>query len=44
MAYRMESIHGAGSPETLVVIIRRLCDMESKKGFARSLAGMALSD
>jgi 4-hydroxybutyryl-CoA dehydratase / vinylacetyl-CoA-Delta-isomerase len=40
VAYRTESLHGAGSPETQVVMIRRLCDLERKKALARRLAGI----
>jgi len=39
VAYRTESLHGAGSPETQVVMIRRLWDIEHKKDLARRLAG-----
>jgi len=44
VAYRTESMHGAGSPETQVVMIRRLCDLEGKKAMARRLAGVLHND
>jgi 4-hydroxybutyryl-CoA dehydratase/vinylacetyl-CoA-Delta-isomerase len=40
VAYRTESLHGAGSPETQVVMIRRLGDIEAKKAMARRLVGV----
>ena len=36
--YRTESMHGAGSPEAQVIMIERLCDLESKKSLAKKLA------
>jgi 4-hydroxybutyryl-CoA dehydratase/vinylacetyl-CoA-Delta-isomerase len=40
VAYRTESLHGAGSPEAQVVMIRRLCDLEAKKNLAKKLTGV----
>ena len=39
VAYRTESMHGAGSPEAQVIMIGRLSDIEAKKRLARRLAG-----
>ncbi len=40
VAYRTESMHGAGSPEAQVIMIGRLSDIEAKKRLARRLAGV----
>lgn len=40
VSYRTESMHGAGSPEAQVIMIERLCDLESKKTMAKNLAGI----
>jgi 4-hydroxybutyryl-CoA dehydratase/vinylacetyl-CoA-Delta-isomerase len=40
VSYRTESMHGAGSPEAQVIMIERLCDLESKKSMAKNLAGI----
>ncbi|MEE8389834.1 MAG: 4-hydroxyphenylacetate 3-hydroxylase family protein [Anaerolineae bacterium] len=40
VSYRTESMHGAGSPEAQVIMIRRLSDMEAKKALAKRLAGI----
>jgi 4-hydroxybutyryl-CoA dehydratase/vinylacetyl-CoA-Delta-isomerase len=42
VGYRTESMHGAGSPEAQVIMIGRLCDMASKRAFARRLAGCGI--
>jgi len=39
-SYRTESMHGAGSPEAQVIMIRRLSNLEAKKGLAKRLAGI----
>jgi 4-hydroxybutyryl-CoA dehydratase/vinylacetyl-CoA-Delta-isomerase len=41
VSYRTESMHGAGSPEAQVIMIRRLSDLEAKKALAKRLAGIA---
>ncbi|MBT9173707.1 MAG: 4-hydroxybutyryl-CoA dehydratase/vinylacetyl-CoA-Delta-isomerase [Syntrophomonadaceae bacterium] len=40
VAYRTESMHGAGSPQAQRVMIARQADMEHKKRLARVLAGI----
>ena len=44
VAYRTESMHGAGSPEAQVIMIARLSNLEGKKALARRLAGVKLMD
>jgi 4-hydroxybutyryl-CoA dehydratase/vinylacetyl-CoA-Delta-isomerase len=39
VAYRTESMHGAGSPEAQVIMISRQSDIEQKKRLAKALAG-----
>jgi len=41
VAYRTESMHGAGSPEAQVIMIGRQSDLEHKKDLARSLVGIS---
>jgi 4-hydroxybutyryl-CoA dehydratase/vinylacetyl-CoA-Delta-isomerase len=41
VAYRTESMHGAGSPEAQVIMIGRHADVEHKKKLARILAGVS---
>ncbi len=41
VAYRTESMHGAGSPEAQVIVIGRLSDMNKKKDLAKTLAGVS---
>ena len=41
VAYRTESMHGAGSPEAQVIMIGRHADVEQKKRLARALAGIS---
>ncbi len=43
VAYRTESMHGAGSPEAQVVMIGRLSNLEGKKALAKRLAGIKSS-
>ena len=38
--YLTESLHGAGSPQTQRVQIRRKVDIEEKKDFAKKLSGI----
>lgn len=40
VAYRTESMHGAGSPQAQRIMIARQADLESKKQLARVLAGI----
>jgi 4-hydroxybutyryl-CoA dehydratase/vinylacetyl-CoA-Delta-isomerase len=40
IAYRTESMHGAGSPEAQVIMIGRLADMAHKKELAKRIAGV----
>jgi 4-hydroxybutyryl-CoA dehydratase/vinylacetyl-CoA-Delta-isomerase len=40
IAYRTESMHGAGSPEAQVIVIGRLSDIAHKKDLAKVLAGV----
>lgn len=40
VAYRTESMHGAGSPQAQRIMIARQADFEEKKEFARKLAGI----
>ena len=40
VSYRIESMHGAGSPEAQVIMIGRLSDLEAKKALAKRLAGI----
>jgi 4-hydroxybutyryl-CoA dehydratase / vinylacetyl-CoA-Delta-isomerase len=39
-SYRTESMHGAGSPQAMKVMIERQTNMDEKKKFARKLAGI----
>lgn len=41
VAYRTESMHGAGSPEAQVIMIARQSDLVKKKDLAKKLAGIA---
>jgi 4-hydroxybutyryl-CoA dehydratase/vinylacetyl-CoA-Delta-isomerase len=41
VAYRTESMHGAGSPEAQVIVIGRLSDLTHKKDLAKALAGVS---
>jgi 4-hydroxybutyryl-CoA dehydratase/vinylacetyl-CoA-Delta-isomerase len=41
VAYRTESMHGAGSPEAQVIVIGRLSDIAHKKDLAKALAGVS---
>jgi 4-hydroxybutyryl-CoA dehydratase/vinylacetyl-CoA-Delta-isomerase len=38
VGYLTESMHGAGSPQAQKIMIRRLADLETKKGYAQKLA------
>jgi len=40
VAYRTESMHGAGSPEAQIIMIGRLSDLEHKKKLAKTIAGV----
>ncbi|MGP3667401.1 MAG: 4-hydroxyphenylacetate 3-hydroxylase family protein [Candidatus Bathyarchaeota archaeon] len=40
VGYLVESLHGAGSPQTQKVMIRRLTDLEYKKKIAKEIAGI----
>jgi 4-hydroxybutyryl-CoA dehydratase/vinylacetyl-CoA-Delta-isomerase len=40
VAYRTESMHGAGSPEAQVIMISRQSDLAKKKDLAQALAGV----
>ncbi len=40
VAYRTESMHGAGSPEAQVIMIGRLSDLDEKMALAKRLAGI----
>jgi 4-hydroxybutyryl-CoA dehydratase / vinylacetyl-CoA-Delta-isomerase len=40
VAYRTESMHGAGSPEAQVIVIGRQSNMAYKKDLAKSIAGV----
>lgn len=40
VGYRTESMHGAGSPQAMRIMITRQADMEQKKEFAKALAGV----
>ena len=40
VGYRTESMHGAGSPQAQRVMIARQSDLESKKKFAKTIAGI----
>ncbi len=40
VAYRTESMHGAGSPEAQVIMIGRLSNLAQKKEFAKTIAGI----
>jgi 4-hydroxybutyryl-CoA dehydratase/vinylacetyl-CoA-Delta-isomerase len=44
VAYRTESLHGAGSPEAQVLMIEKCSNLAAKKDLARRLAGVALND
>ncbi len=41
VAYRTESMHGAGSPEAQMIMIGRQGDIEHKKRLAKTLAGIS---
>jgi 4-hydroxybutyryl-CoA dehydratase/vinylacetyl-CoA-Delta-isomerase len=41
VAYRTESMHGAGSPEAQVIMIGRQSDLAKKKNLAKTLAGVS---
>jgi 4-hydroxybutyryl-CoA dehydratase/vinylacetyl-CoA-Delta-isomerase len=41
VAYRTESMHGAGSPEAQVISIGRHADLDEKISLARALAGVS---
>ncbi len=43
VAYRTESMHGAGSPEAQVIVIGRLGDIAKKKELAKALARVSAS-
>ena len=40
VGYRTESMHGAGPPQAQRIMIRRQSDLESKKKFAKEIAGI----
>lgn len=40
VGYLVESLHGAGSPQTQKIMIRRLVDLEYKKNLAKRIAGI----
>jgi 4-hydroxybutyryl-CoA dehydratase/vinylacetyl-CoA-Delta-isomerase len=40
VGYLTESLHGAGSPQAQRILIGRQSDVETKKGFAKKLAGI----
>jgi 4-hydroxybutyryl-CoA dehydratase/vinylacetyl-CoA-Delta-isomerase len=40
VAYRTESMHGAGPPQAMKVVIGRQADRDQMKGLARTLAGV----
>lgn len=40
VGYLVDSLHGAGSPQTQIVMIRRLVNLEEKKKFTKSIAGI----
>lgn len=40
VAYRTESMHGAGSPEAQVIMIGRLSNLAQKKELAKTIAGI----
>jgi 4-hydroxybutyryl-CoA dehydratase/vinylacetyl-CoA-Delta-isomerase len=40
VGYRTESMHGAGPPQAQRIMIRRQSDLESKKKFAKDIAGI----
>ncbi|MCE5281335.1 MAG: 4-hydroxyphenylacetate 3-hydroxylase family protein [Deltaproteobacteria bacterium] len=40
VAYRTESMHGAGPPQAMKVVIGRQADLDHKKGLAKTLAGI----
>jgi 4-hydroxybutyryl-CoA dehydratase/vinylacetyl-CoA-Delta-isomerase len=40
VAYRTESMHGAGSPEAQVIMIGRQSDLDHKKELAKTIAGV----
>jgi 4-hydroxybutyryl-CoA dehydratase/vinylacetyl-CoA-Delta-isomerase len=42
VAYRTESMHGAGSPEAQVIMLGRLSNMEHKKKLAKTIAGIGV--
>jgi 4-hydroxybutyryl-CoA dehydratase/vinylacetyl-CoA-Delta-isomerase len=41
VAYRTESMHGAGSPQAQMIMIGRQSDLEHKKSLAKALAGIS---
>jgi len=40
VGYLVESMHGAGSPQTQRIVIQRYADLEGKKALARRLCGI----
>ncbi len=44
VAYRTESMHGAGSPEAQVIMIGRLSDLNYKKELAKKIAGVGVEE
>eukprot|EP00811_Abedinium_folium_P015315 NODE_2427_length_2215_cov_11.255747.p1 GENE.NODE_2427_length_2215_cov_11.255747~~NODE_2427_length_2215_cov_11.255747.p1 ORF type:complete len:580 (-),score=156.54 NODE_2427_length_2215_cov_11.255747:474-2183(-) len=40
IGFLSESMHGAGSPQAQRVLIQRLMDVETKKGYAKAIAGI----
>ncbi len=40
VGYRTESMHGAGPPQAMRIMIARQADIEAKKGWAKALAGV----
>lgn len=44
VGYLVESMHGAGSPQTQRIVIQRYADLEAKKALTRRLCGMDPDD
>jgi 4-hydroxybutyryl-CoA dehydratase/vinylacetyl-CoA-Delta-isomerase len=44
VGYLVESMHGAGSPQTQRIVIQRYADLEGKKALARRLCGIDPDD
>ncbi len=44
VGYLTESLHGAGSPQAQRIQIQRQMDVERKKGYAKDLAGIIVTD